>query len=94
MPISQFKYFHDDKSFWSVDDVRRLDSPIIPYDDGNEDQNVELGDILNHEYKDEQSLDYSVYDCHSTECSPKGGDVDPSMKNMYVLRSISLLRTV
>lgn len=93
VPILQFKYFHSEKSFWSVDDVRRLDSPIIPYNDDNEDQNVELGDILNHEYKDEQSLDYSVYDRHSTEYIPECGDVDLPMKDMYAFRLICVLRT-
>ena len=93
VPNLQFKHFHDEESFWSVDDIRSLKSPIIPYDDDNEDQNVELGDILNHGYKDEQSLDYSVYDRRSTECSSKCGDVNPPMKNMYAFHLICMLRT-
>jgi hypothetical protein len=76
-----------------VDYARSLDSPIIPYNDDNDEQNVEPRDILNHEYKDEQSLDYSVYDRHSTEYSPKGADVDPPMKDMYAVRLISILRS-
>jgi hypothetical protein len=89
VPFLQFKYFYNEKSIWSVDYVRSLDSPIIPYNDDNEDQNVKLGDILNHEYKDEQSLDYSVYDEYIPEC----GDVDPPMKDMYAFRLICTLRT-
>ena len=73
-----------------MDYARSLDSPIIPYNDDNDEQDVGPGDILNHEYKDVQSLDYSVYDCDSTECSPKSGDVDPPMKDMYAVRSICI----
>jgi hypothetical protein len=93
VPILQFKYYHTEKSLWSVDYVRSLYSPIIPYNDDNEDQNVEPGDILNHEYKDEQSLDYSVYD-HSTERNPKCSDVDPPMKDMYAFRLIYMFSDV
>jgi hypothetical protein len=89
----QFKYFHDKKSLWSTDYARSLDSPIIPYNDDDEDQNVEPGDILNYEYKDEQSLDYSVYDRHPTECVPKCGDVDSPMEDMYAVRLICIPRS-
>ena len=90
--VFQFNYFHNENSLWSVDYVRSLDSPIIPYNEDNEDQNVEPGDILNHEYKDEQSLDFSVYDRHSTEYIPKYGEVDPPMKDMYAFHLICVLR--
>jgi hypothetical protein len=73
-----------------VDYVRKLSSPIIPYNDDNEDRNVQPTDVLNHGYKDELSLDYSVYDGHSTDHIqvPNCGDVDPLMNDMYVARLI------
>jgi hypothetical protein len=40
--------------------MRGLDPQIIPYNDDNEDQNIQPGDVLNHGYKDELSLDYSA----------------------------------
>ena len=80
---------YDDESLWSVDYAQSLDSQIISYNDDNEDQNVQPEDILNHECKDDLSLDYSVYDghstLHSTEYIPKCGDVDSPMKEMYVI---------
>jgi hypothetical protein len=68
-----------------VDYVRRLSSPIISYNDDNEDKDVKPGDVLNHGYKDELSLDYSVYDGHSADFIPNCGDVDPPMKDMYAV---------
>jgi hypothetical protein len=68
-----------------VDYVRSLNPQIIPYNDDNEDQNVRPGDVLNHEYKDELPLDYSMYDGHSTDYIPSCGDVDLPMKDMYAV---------
>ncbi|KAH9997136.1 hypothetical protein BJV77DRAFT_986132 [Russula vinacea] len=82
-----FKYYHNRNALWTVDYVRRLSSPIISYNDDNEDQKVQPGDVLNHGHKDELSLDYSVYDGHSTDHIPNCGDVDPPMKDMYALGS-------
>jgi hypothetical protein len=89
----QFKYFHNRSALWTVDYLRSLDPQVIPYNEDNEDQNVRPGDILNHEYKDELSLDYSAYDGHSTYHIPNHGDVDPPMKDMYGVRLICLPRT-
>jgi hypothetical protein len=71
-----------------VDYVCSLDPQVIPYNDDSEDQNIQPGDVLNHEYKDELSLDYSVYDGHSTDDIPNCHDVNPPMKDMYVVRFI------
>jgi hypothetical protein len=68
-----------------VDYVRSLDPQIITYNDKDEDQNVQPKDILNHEYKDELSLDYPMYDGHSTDYIPNCRDVDPLMKDMYAV---------
>jgi hypothetical protein len=78
----QFKYYHNGKALWSVDYVRSLGPQIIPYDDDNEDQNIQPEDVLNHEYKDELSLDYSVYDGRSIEYIPSCRDVDPLVNDM------------
>jgi hypothetical protein len=84
--IIQFKFHHNLNALWSVDYTRSLDPQIIPYNDDNEDQNVQPADILNHGYKDELSLDYSVYDDgYSIDYIPNYRDIDPSMKNMYAL---------
>ena len=72
--------------------LRSLDPHVIPYNDDNEDQNVRPGDVLNHEYKDELSLDYSVYDGHSADHIPNHGDVGPLMKDMYIVRLIFIPR--
>ena len=85
----QFKYFYNESALWSIDYVRSLDPAIIPYNEDNEEKNVEPGDILNHQYKDELSLDYSVYE-HSTDYIPKRGDVDPPMKDMYAVHLICM----
>jgi hypothetical protein len=58
---------------------------VISYNDSNEDQNVRLGDILKHGYKDELAIDDWVYDGHSTEDAPNYGDVEPPLKDMYIL---------
>lgn len=54
----------------------------MPYDDANEDQNVEPKDVLNYEYKDEQVLDYWVYDGHSISDIPSYRDVGSPLKDM------------
>jgi hypothetical protein len=68
-----------------MDYMRSLDPQIIPYNDDNEDQNVQPGDILNHGYKDEFSLDYSVYDGNPADYIAMSRDVDPPMKDMYAV---------
>jgi hypothetical protein len=64
---------------------RGLDPQIIPYNDDNEDQKVQPGDVLNHGYKDELSLDYSMYDGHTTDYTAICREVDLPMKDMYAL---------
>ncbi|KAH9995914.1 hypothetical protein BJV74DRAFT_883811 [Russula compacta] len=77
-----FKYgFHSD-ALWSEDYVRTLDPKVIPYNDENEDQNVQPGDILNYEYKDELSLDNWVYDGHSTDDIPSHREVEAPLRDM------------
>jgi hypothetical protein len=88
MPVIQFKYYHNIKSLWTVDYVRGLDPQITPYDDDNENQNVQPGDVLNHEHKDELCLDYSVYDGRSIDYIPNCDDIDSPIKDMYALRFI------
>ena len=75
-----------------MDYVRSLDPEIIPYDDDNEDQNIQPGDILNHGHKDKLSLDYTVYDRQSTDYISNYRDVDPPMKDMYALHFICVPR--
>ncbi|KAI0249341.1 hypothetical protein BJV78DRAFT_1347821 [Lactifluus subvellereus] len=77
-----FKYFHDGKALWSVNYVRDLDPPVIPYNDASEDQNVKPEDILKYEYTDELALDSWVYDGHSTEDIPSYRDVKPPLKDI------------
>jgi hypothetical protein len=91
--IIQFKYYNNLNTLWSLDYIRNLDPQITPYNEDNEDQNVQPGDFLNHAYKDEQSLDYSVYDGHSTDYIANCRDVDPPMKDMYALRFFRMHRT-
>ena len=81
--VIKFKYYHD--TLLSVNYIRSLDSQIIPYDDDNEDQTVQPEDILNHGYRDELSLDHSVYDGHPTHCPPNCRDVGSRVKDMYAL---------
>ena len=66
----------------SVDNVRSFKHPITLYDDANEDQNVEPKDILNYDYKDEEVLDYWVYDEHSINDIPDYRDVESPLKDM------------
>jgi hypothetical protein len=62
--------------------MQSLNHPVTPYDDANEDQNVEAKDILNYGFKDEQVLDYWVYDGHSISDIPKYCDVESPLKDM------------
>ncbi len=89
----QFKYYHNANALWSVDHVRSLDLQVIPCNDEDEDQNVRLGDVLNHGYKDKLSLDYSVYDGYSTDYIPNGRDVDSPVKDMCASRFICVPRS-
>jgi hypothetical protein len=66
----------------------------MPYNDDNEDQTVQPGDVLNHRCKEELSLDYSVYDGHSTDYIANCHDVDSPMKEMYAVHfMIGMSRT-
>jgi hypothetical protein len=85
----QFKYYYNENALWSADYVRGLDPRIIPYNDENEDQNVQPGNILHHEYKDELSLDYSVYDRQSTDNIPSYGS---PVEDMYDVHSFCMSR--
>ena len=62
--------------------MRSLSDPVTPYDDTNEDQNIELKDILNYDYKDKEVLDYWVYDGHSINDMPNCCDVESPLKDM------------
>ncbi|KAI9438365.1 hypothetical protein H4582DRAFT_258574 [Lactarius indigo] len=77
-----FKYIRNGKDLWSSNYIRTLDPPVIPYDDSNEDQDVKLGDILKHEYKDELTSEDWVYDGHSTVDTPEYGEVEPPLKDI------------
>jgi hypothetical protein len=88
--IIQFKYVHKESALWTVDYVRSLNSQIIPYNDDTEDQNVQPGGVLNYGFKDEMSLDYSVYDGQLIDFIPNCHDVDPPMKDMWALRFICM----
>ena len=90
MLVIQFKYYHNVNSLWSVDYVRGLNPRITPYNDDNEDQIIQPGDVLNHGYKDELRLDYSVYDGRSTDYTPNCRDVGSPMKDMYDLRFVCM----
>ncbi|KAF8497394.1 hypothetical protein F5888DRAFT_1906711 [Russula emetica] len=79
-----FKYCHMENTLLSVNYIRCLDSQIIPYNDDNEDQTVQPEDILNHEYRDKLSLDYSVYDGRpmATHYLPNCRDVGSPVKDI------------
>ena len=62
--------------------MRSFSQPVTSYDDANEDQNVEPKDILNYDHKNEQVLDYWVYDGHSISDIPDYRDVGPPLKDM------------
>lgn len=85
MLVIQFKYFYNYKALWTVDYVQNLNPGVIPYDDENEDQNLQPGDILNYEYKDELSLDNWVYDKLLPDDIQNHGGVELPLKDLYVL---------
>ena len=66
MLVIKFKYYIEN-SLLSLNYLCRLDSQIVPYNDDNEDQTVQPKDVLNHEYRNDLSVDYSVYDGHPTQ---------------------------
>jgi hypothetical protein len=65
-----------------VDYVRGLGHHVIPYNDDDEDQDVQPGSILNYGYKDELLVDNGVYDGHSMDDISGYPDVEPSLKDM------------
>ncbi len=83
--LMKFKYYHIENTLLSVDYVRGLDSQVIPYNENNEDQNVQPEHVLNYAYRDELSLDCSVYKRHSTDHSLNCRDIDSPVKYMYAL---------
>jgi hypothetical protein len=70
--------------------VRGLDPEVISYgeyddddDDDDEDQSVRPEKLLNHEYRDELSLDNWVYDGSLTDDIPNHGDIELPIKDLY-----------
>jgi len=84
----QFRYVHDMKTLFTGDYFRGLSHQVIPYNDDNEDQDVELGRILNYECKDELSVDDGMYDGHSIYDIPCHRDVEPPWTDMWVFTFI------
>jgi hypothetical protein len=68
-----------------VDYIRNLSPQIIPYNEDNEDENVQPGDVLNYEHKDQLSFDCLAYAERSIDHIPNCGNVDPPMKDMYAV---------
>ena len=68
-----------------MDYIRNLGPQIIPYNEDNEDQNVQPGDVLNYKHKDQLSFDCSAYAERSTDHIQICGDVDPPLKDMYAV---------
>ncbi|KAH9955358.1 hypothetical protein BC827DRAFT_878060 [Russula dissimulans] len=77
-----FKYFHNEKTLWTVDYVRNLNSPVIPYHETDEGRNIKPEDLLKYEYTNELSLDSWVYDGYSTDDVPNYRDVEPPLKDI------------
>lgn len=86
----QLKYFYDKKALWTVDYVRGLGYQTISHNDDDEDQDIQPREILNYSYKDELSIEDGVYDKHSNGDIPDYRDVEPPLKDMYVLASICM----
>jgi len=63
--VPQFKIFgklyESSIKLWTVDYLRSIDPEVIPYNKDNEDGNIQPGDVLNWEYKEELSLDDWMY---------------------------------
>ena len=76
------------KLLWTADYIKGLNNQVIPYNDDNEDQDIQPGSILNYGYKDELSLDSGVYDGQPVDDTVAYCNTEPPLKNMYVLISI------
>lgn len=85
MFVLQFKYVvkSDALKLWTVDYIQSIDPEVIPYNEDNEDRNIQPGDVLNWEYKEELSLDDLVYGGYSMDNIPDHRDVEPPLKDMY-----------
>lgn len=88
----QFKYAHDMKALWTREYHRGLTHQVIPYNDDNEDQDVEPERILNYECKMELSVDEGMYDGHSIYDIPCNRDVVPPWTDMCVFTFIWMNR--
>jgi hypothetical protein len=76
------------KVLWTADYIRGLNNQVIPYNDDNEDQDIQPGSILNYGCKDEFSVDNGVYDRQPIDDTADYSDVEPQLKDMYVFISI------
>jgi len=70
---------------WSVDYVRSLIPPAIPYNDAGEDQDSKPEDVLKYDYTDDLPLDYWVYDGHSIDDIPTYCNIESPLKDLYAL---------
>jgi hypothetical protein len=75
-----------------VDYVRGLGNHVIPYNDDNEDQDVQPASILNYGFKDALSVDNGVYDGHPIANLLDYRDIKPPLKDMYVLTFLCMNR--
>lgn len=73
-----------------MDYLRSIDHEVIPYNEDNEDGNIQPGDVLNWEYKEELCLDDWMYGVHSIDDIPDHRDVKPPLKDMYGPRFICM----
>lgn len=94
MLVIQFKYRHNRNVLWTADYVRSFEPHAVPYNDEDEDQKVKPEDVLNHGYKDELSLNYSVYDGRSIDNILNCCDVNSPVNNMYAPRLFAYLADV
>ena len=83
--LLQFNHCHNFQALWTVDYIRGLDQKVIPYNDDNEDGDVQPESILNYGCKDELSVDNGMYDGQSIDDIPDQRDIEPPLKDVYVL---------
>ncbi|KAI0260000.1 hypothetical protein BC834DRAFT_942566 [Gloeopeniophorella convolvens] len=61
--IGIYRYsYRKSNNLWTLDYMQSLETPVVPYDAAQEDENLDPQDVLKYKFQDELTLDDWVYD--------------------------------
>ncbi|KAI0265555.1 hypothetical protein BC834DRAFT_987866 [Gloeopeniophorella convolvens] len=80
--FGMFQHLAKPEDLWMTNQMRELDSPITPYNDEYEQQDVKIEDVLKYPSKDEVTLAEWVYDGHPIDEVPSTGGIPSPLKHI------------